>query len=95
MHYASCLIPSHLTNLASSSESSKLLSNRLVYLKVLPAKTGGKALSRFFGFIFNCVKEEPEKNTASFNFNYLMIVSEHKQLCDVLMDKLMWKGGLV
>ena len=61
VRYASCLNPSHLTNLASSSGSFKLI-NRLVYLKILHAKTGAKALSQFSG-----VKEEPEKITTSFN----------------------------
>ena len=63
LRYARCLNPSHLINLASSSESFKLLINRLVYLKILPAKTVDKTLSQFSGFILNCVKEEPEKIT--------------------------------
>ena len=66
MHYASCRNPSHLTNLASSSEFFKLVINLLVYLKILPAKTGDKALRQFSGFILNYVKEEPGKIT-SFN----------------------------
>ena len=93
MCYASSRNASHLTNLASSSESFKLLIGRLVYLKILPTKTGDKALSQFSGFILNYVKEEPGKNTSfnpkkqridDFYFNCLTNMSEHKELCDVL-----------
>ena len=63
---ANCLNPSHITNLASSSASFKLLVDRLVRLKILPAKTGDKALSQLTGFIVNYVKEEPKK-IISFN----------------------------
>ena len=61
MHHASCLNPSHVTNLASSSESLKQLMNQLVYLKIFLDKTGDKALIQFSNFILNCVKEEPGK----------------------------------
>ena len=44
MHHTSCLNPSHVTNLASSSESFKQLMNQLVCLKIFPDKTGDKAL---------------------------------------------------
>ena len=66
MRHASCLNPSHITNLAPSSESFKQLMNQLVYLKIFPGKTGDKALIQFSNFIRNCVKEEPKK-TASFD----------------------------
>ena len=44
MCHASCLNPSHVTNLASSSESFKQLMNQLVCLKIFPDKNGDKAL---------------------------------------------------
>ena len=47
MHHARCLNPSHVTNLASSSESFKQLMNQLVYLKIFPDKTADKALAPF------------------------------------------------
>ena len=93
VHYASCLIPSHVTNLASSSESFKQLMNQLVYLKILPGKTRDKALIRFSNFNLSCVKEEPEKITSfdpkkqridGFYFHSLTNISEHNELCDVL-----------
>ena len=93
MHHASCLNPSHITNLASSSESFEQLMNQLVYLKIFPGKSGDKALNQFSNFILNCVKEEPEKITcfdskkqriADFYFHSLTNISEHNELCDVL-----------
>ena len=93
MRHASCLNPSHVTNLASSSESFKQLMNQLVYLKIFPDKTGDKALIQFSNFIPNCVKEEPEKITSfdpkkqridDFYFHSLTNISEHNELCDVL-----------
>ena len=66
MSYASCWNPSHLTNLASSFDLFKLLISRLGCLRILPAKSGDKALSQFSSFILNYVKEEPRKIT-SFN----------------------------
>ena len=59
MCHASCRNPSHVTNLASSSESFKQLMNQLVYLKIFLDKAGQKALIQFFDFILDCVKEEP------------------------------------
>ena len=64
MRHASCLNPSHVTNLTSSSESFKQLINQLVYLKIVPDKTGDKALIQYSNFILNCIKEEPEKITS-------------------------------
>ena len=86
MRHASCLNPSHITNLASSSESFKQLMNQLVYLKIFPGKTGDKALIQFSNFIRNCVKEEPKK-TASFDpkknriddFYNLIFTISHRQ----------------
>ena len=61
MHYASCRNPSHLSNLASSSESFKLVINLLVYHKILLAKTVDKALTQFSSFILNYVKKNLER----------------------------------
>ena len=93
MHHTRCLNPSHVTNLASSSESFKQLMNQLVYLKIFPDKTGDRALIQFSNFILNCVKEEPEKIT-SFDpkkrriddsyFYSLTNISEHNELCAIL-----------
>ena len=52
MHYTSCLTPSHLITLASS-KSFKLLINWFVFRNILPCKIGDKALSQFFGSVFN------------------------------------------
>ena len=93
MHYASCLNLSHVTNLASSSESFKQLMNQLVYLKIFPDKTGDKALTQFSNLIPNCVKEEPgsitsfdpkKQRTDDFCFHSLTNISEHNELCDIL-----------
>ena len=93
MHHASYLNSSHVTSLASSSESFKQLMNELVYLKIFPDKTGDTALIQFSNFILNCVKEEPEKITSidpkkqridDFYFHSLTNISEHNELCDVL-----------
>ena len=61
MHHASCLNPSHVTNLASPSESFKQLMNQSVYLKIFNDKAGDKTLIQFSNFILNCIKEQPEK----------------------------------
>ena len=64
IRHTSYFNPSHVANLVSSSESFKQLMNQLVYLRIFPDRTGGKALIQFCNFILNCVKEEPEKITS-------------------------------
>ena len=95
MCHASCLNPSHVNNLSTSSESFKQLMNQLVFLKIFPDNTGDKALIQFSNFILYCIKEEeePEKVTSfdpkkqridDFYFHSLTNISEHNELCDVL-----------
>ena len=84
MHDTRCLNPSHVTNLASSSESFKQLMNQLVYLKIFPEKPGDKTLMQFSNFILNCVKEEPETRIDDSYFHSLTNISEHNELCAIL-----------